>query len=100
MVPAFGMVILPQNLSTGNRQIPGCSCILSVDISSFRKSGPLLGPMSSACFDLIYAYELLITTAGVGASERAHREVFLHGGAIGALRVQLLRYAGDKGFFT
>ena len=32
MVPAFGMVILPQNLSTGNRQVPGWSCILSVSI--------------------------------------------------------------------
>ena len=30
MVPAFGMVILPQNPSTGNGQVPGCSCILSV----------------------------------------------------------------------
>ena len=30
MVPAFGMVILTQNPSTGNGQIPGCSCILSV----------------------------------------------------------------------
>ena len=30
MVPAFGRVILPQNLSTGNGKIPGCSCILSV----------------------------------------------------------------------
>ena len=30
MIPAFGMVILPQNFSTGNGQIPGCSCILSV----------------------------------------------------------------------
>ena len=26
-----GTVILPQNLSTGIRQAPGCSCILSVD---------------------------------------------------------------------
>ena len=33
MVPAFGMVILPQNLSTGNGQIPGCSCILSVAVA-------------------------------------------------------------------
>ena len=32
MVQAFGMVILSQNLSTGNGQIPGWSCILSVDI--------------------------------------------------------------------
>ena len=31
MVPAFGMVILSQNLSTGNGQTPGYSCILSVD---------------------------------------------------------------------
>ena len=31
MVTAFDMVILPQNLSTGNGKIPGCSCILSVD---------------------------------------------------------------------
>ena len=30
MIPTFGMVILPQNLSTGNAKIPGCSCILSV----------------------------------------------------------------------
>ena len=30
MVPAFGMVILPQNLSTINGQVPGWSCILSV----------------------------------------------------------------------
>ena len=30
MVPAFDMVILPQNLSTGNGQIPGWNCILSV----------------------------------------------------------------------
>ena len=30
MEPAFGMVILPQNLSTGNGKVPGCSCILSV----------------------------------------------------------------------
>ena len=29
--PAFGMVILPQNPSTGNGQVPGWSCILSVD---------------------------------------------------------------------
>ena len=27
---AFGMFILPQNLSTGNGQVPGWSCILSV----------------------------------------------------------------------
>ena len=32
MVPAFGMVISPQNLSTGNGQVPGCSCILSVGV--------------------------------------------------------------------
>ena len=32
MVPAFGMVILPQNLSTGNGHVPGWSCILSVAI--------------------------------------------------------------------
>ena len=30
MIPALGMVILPQNPSTENGQIPGCSCILSV----------------------------------------------------------------------
>ena len=30
MIPAFDMVILPQNLSTGNGHVPGCSCILSV----------------------------------------------------------------------
>ena len=30
MIPAFGMVILPQNSSTGNEQVPGWSCILSV----------------------------------------------------------------------
>ena len=30
MVPAFGMAILPQNISTGNGQVPGWSCILSV----------------------------------------------------------------------
>ena len=30
MVSAFGMVILPQNLSTGNGQVPGWSCTLSV----------------------------------------------------------------------
>ena len=30
MVPAFGMVILPQNPSTRNVQVPGWSCILSV----------------------------------------------------------------------
>ena len=30
MVPAFSMVTLPQNLSTGNGKIPGWSCILSV----------------------------------------------------------------------
>ena len=32
MVLAFGMVILPQNLSTGNVQVRGCSCILSVAV--------------------------------------------------------------------
>ena len=31
MIPALGMVILLQNLSTGNGQVPGWSCILSVD---------------------------------------------------------------------
>ena len=30
MVPAFGIVVLPQNPSTGNGQIPGWSCILGV----------------------------------------------------------------------
>ena len=30
MVPAFGMVILPQNPITGNGQVPGWSCFLSV----------------------------------------------------------------------
>ena len=30
MIPAFGMVILPQNPSTCYGQIPGRSCILSV----------------------------------------------------------------------
>ena len=30
MIPALGMVILLQNPSTENGQIPGCSCILSV----------------------------------------------------------------------
>ena len=30
MVPASGMVILPQNLSTGDGQVPGWSCILSM----------------------------------------------------------------------
>ena len=29
-VPAYGMVFLPQNLSTGNEKIAGCSSILSV----------------------------------------------------------------------
>ena len=35
MIPAFGMVILPQNPSIENGKIPGCSCILSVDITFF-----------------------------------------------------------------
>ena len=30
MVPAFGMDILPQTLSTGNGQVPGWSCVISV----------------------------------------------------------------------
>ena len=30
MIPALGMVILPQNTSTENRHVPGWSCILSV----------------------------------------------------------------------
>ena len=30
MIPAFGMVMLPQNPSTGNGHVPGWSCILSV----------------------------------------------------------------------
>ena len=30
MIPALGMVILPQNPSTENGHVPGCSCILSV----------------------------------------------------------------------
>ena len=30
MVPAYGMVFLPQNPSTSNGKIPGCSCILSL----------------------------------------------------------------------
>ena len=30
MISAFGMVILPQNLGTGNGKIPCCSCIISV----------------------------------------------------------------------
>ena len=34
MVPAFGMVILPQNLSTGKGKIPGCSCILTIKASN------------------------------------------------------------------
>ena len=33
MVPAFGMVILPQNPSTENGHVPGCSWILSVGVS-------------------------------------------------------------------
>ena len=39
MIPAFGMIILPQNLSTGNGQVPGCSCILSV-ATSFELISP------------------------------------------------------------
>ena len=35
MIPALGVDILPQNPSTGNGHFPGCSCILSVDISWF-----------------------------------------------------------------
>ena len=30
MIPAFGIVILPQNPSTENGHVTGCSCILSV----------------------------------------------------------------------
>ena len=43
MIPAFGMVILPQNLSTGDGKIPGCSCIRSVatSVSEQRKPGDL-----------------------------------------------------------
>ena len=36
MIPAFGMVILPQNPSTGNRQISGWHCILSVVTCIYR----------------------------------------------------------------
>ena len=46
MVPAFGMVISPQNLSTGNVQVPGWSCILSEDIfhiSDIRAQGEAAG---------------------------------------------------------
>ena len=32
MVPAFGMIILPQNRSTENGQAPGCSCIITMVI--------------------------------------------------------------------
>ena len=32
MIPAFGMVILPHNPNTGNGQVPGWSCILSMGI--------------------------------------------------------------------
>ena len=31
MIPALGMVILPQNPSTENGHVPCCSCIISVD---------------------------------------------------------------------
>ena len=31
MIPAYGMIILPLNLSTANGQVPVCSYILSVD---------------------------------------------------------------------
>ena len=49
MVPAFGMVILPQNLSNGNGQVPGCSCILSVvseggEVIKLRIEGSLTIP--------------------------------------------------------
>ena len=36
MVLAFGMVISLQNIYTGNGQIPGCSCILSVATAQVR----------------------------------------------------------------
>ena len=37
MIPAFGMVILPQNPSTGDGHVPGWSCILSVGMSVFAR---------------------------------------------------------------
>ena len=57
MIPAFGMVILTQNLSTGNVQVPGCSFILSVGtrivITSVLAAGQaprLYGIDISQCF--------------------------------------------------
>ena len=38
MLPAYGMVVLPKNPSTGNGQIPGWSCILSVGSVIFKLS--------------------------------------------------------------
>ena len=43
MIPALGMVILPQNPSTENGHVPGCSCILSVDRVRSRNCDRLSG---------------------------------------------------------
>ena len=60
MIPAFGMVILPQNPSTGDGQIPGCSCILSVDRLVF--SGPRIeGSTISRHVSLISRIRLVCT---------------------------------------
>ena len=39
MVPAYGMVFLPHNPSSGDGRIPGCSFILSADMSTSMKPG-------------------------------------------------------------
>ena len=52
MIPALGMVILPQNPSTGDGQIPGCSCILSVggsDVSVAVRSRSTATGCGSMC---------------------------------------------------
>ena len=47
MVPVFGMVILPQNHSTGNGQVPGCCCIRS------------LGTMVFSALPFIFSYVMV-----------------------------------------
>ena len=57
MIPAFGMVILPQNPSTENGRVPGWSCILSVDYA-WRLEALYSGDCVTSC--LVHAGLLVL----------------------------------------
>ena len=77
MIPAFGMVILPQNRSTGNGQVPGWSCILSEDTAMAPPTNRIRARMTCVRGHVLQSQSTLYLLKNVGDSMRPAQKINL-----------------------